>query len=754
MRRWSPFALLIAVFGILAMLWSSGGQAPESETGRSTTTPGEREERPALAADPRGVAGTPGHRQPALRITGQVREGDRPVRARVERIALGFEAGVGRNAFGWMGPPSMGPSRAVDVTDAGDEGRFTFPDVGEGRFLVVAVSGSGARGWSMADTRPAPRDGASPNVVVFVRGGTETLRGRVRIAGGAPWRGSVGVADRHPASWSKEAFPLQPTDAEGRFEVTGLPPGPAWVVLFEEDHARYEGRSVVLPHRGELEILLPASGPEIRCVVRDGVTETPVPGARVVSAMHCALDRIGSVIWSATTGADGEARLPVGAAGLNVEATGYEPIWVPTEDRRSEVLVRMRPLHAVDVLVLDAATKSPVEGALVLAFGRPNSTVSRQARRSDASGRCRLVGVPEGTATIVVKGGGWCSAELGSPDAQPEAPWPAALTCEVGGAAVVAVTREVVRLTALSGRVLDAGGRPVVEARIEVVSRAGSAYSLAGADDPALVSGPDGTFAGPVLFPRIEYDLDVRAAGHAPTLSGPVRSAAGEPVVLEVRLEGGRMVSARILEAGTRAPLAGATVTASMNLGSRPEHPGVRWLSRSRISDATGAVRMGPFPRLFTELRVGAAGWKGPAIQSVAGDTPGDIELEIALTRNDLRIAGRVRFEDGTPPRDLSVDLAEAVPGAELDVDEQGRFLAEGLTDGTHLLRFRQGSIKDVMLELPAEAGQVGLEVVLPAPRYRGLSIRVLGPDGGRIGSCSYMFEHAFRGVDGTPHRW
>ncbi len=740
MRRWAPFGLLLIALAVLAWRWTGAGRAAVDAAGDGDSAARRGAGPAGLAPDPRAAELRERRSRPQPHVTGQVLEGDRRVRARVQLFSRGAGRDEARPDVHWTrwALPAEGIGRAVADVDTDEEGAFEVQGLDEARFLVVARALSGARGWSVADTRPVPRAGARARVVVRVDGGREVLRGRVRTAEGAPWRGFAGVGPEGAAAMPPEAFALQATDGEGRFEVPDLPTGPAQVALFEAGRVRYDGRRVSLPHAGELDIVLPSAGPETRCVVRDAETAKPVVGAEVGSGGECALDAIGHVWWTAHTDAAGEARLPIGTSGLLVQAAGYEPRQLSTEERSPVVEVRLRALRAVDVLVVEAETKAPVEGALVVAFEM--ALVPRRGAHTDRDGRCRLVGLPSAAVAVAVRGGGWCSAELAGLPPDGALPWPSSLFVEESSSGAGSLTREAVRLALVSGTVRDGEGRPVADAAVTVLART-APFTIAGEDEPALATGPDGRFEGRALVPGAEYDLEVRAAGQVPTLAGPVRSAAGERVVRDVRLDGGRFVAVRVVDLASRAPVVGARAYASVDLGSRPDRPGPRWCTLSAATDAGGLARLGPLPRLTTRIDVEAAGWTGGRnLTPVPADAPAEVSLEVALTRQDLRIAGRVRFEDATSPRDVRLTLAQAVPGYSSRVDEQGQFLVEGLTPGEHVLEFRYGDVEEILHSRTVTAGEAAVEVVLPPPRHRGLSFRVLGADGRPIGSCAYVF--------------
>ena len=172
MRRWAPFGILLVALGLLAGRWLSSDRVPDAGPRQAPAASGEGPERTALAAYPRDPTAAARGLLRRPRILGQVLEEGRPVRARVELLPLSPEIDdVWPAEWGSRRPMAAGGQpRPVAVRDADDEGRFAFEDVSAARFVVVARAGSGARGWSLADTRPAKRGEAGAHVDVHVRG--------------------------------------------------------------------------------------------------------------------------------------------------------------------------------------------------------------------------------------------------------------------------------------------------------------------------------------------------------------------------------------------------------------------------------------------------------------------------------------------------------------------------------------------------------------------------------------------------------
>ncbi|MCU0724424.1 MAG: carboxypeptidase-like regulatory domain-containing protein [Planctomycetes bacterium] len=140
---------------------------------------------------------------------------DRPVRG--ARVRLVDEEGAER--FGEL------------ATD--DEGRFRFARIG-GRYAVVAEDPGSTAG--LAPDVVGPADPGREDLRLVLRPGL-ALDGRLLDAAGRPLAGVVASAGpdagRPPRSYAR-------TDAEGRFRLSRLPPGP-WAVRFHEPGVTVRG---------------------------------------------------------------------------------------------------------------------------------------------------------------------------------------------------------------------------------------------------------------------------------------------------------------------------------------------------------------------------------------------------------------------------------------------------------------------------------------------------------------------------------
>jgi len=208
------------------------------------------------------------------------------------------------------------------VTDAA--GRFTLRDLTEGRYRLTAS----APGLAPVSRRGI-RAGAADVVLALASGGSVAGRVRDRRTGAPVAPFVVTVQHRDGPMRAEPMRTLAVVDAEGRFLVDGLAPGPALVVVASPRHAPSAGTPVTVPEGGApawAEVELEPGG-EVAGTVLDRVTRRPVAGAEV-EAEGMAVGQVGvlPLRLEAVTGADGAFRLaglPEARISLFVRAEGH-----------------------------------------------------------------------------------------------------------------------------------------------------------------------------------------------------------------------------------------------------------------------------------------------------------------------------------------------------------------------------------------------------------------------------------------------
>lgn len=199
-----------------------------------------------------------------------------------------------------------------------------------------------------------------------------------------------------------------------------------------------------------------------------------------------------------------------------------------------------------------------------------------------------------------------------------------------------AVARVEIRLAAggisLSGRVLDAGGGTVPGAKL-VISPSG------GGGDPegpprTLQSTADGEGAFRLNLPRGSHSVSVEATGYAPSRE---QLTLNRSTVRDFRLAPGARISGRVVERGSRAPVADAEVT--LRPGERISGPFMR---RAAKTDSAGTFTLSELEGGSFQLnaRKGALAGTTTQIFTVGlAQVVNDVEIEVSPA---LTVSGRV----------------------------------------------------------------------------------------------------------------
>ena len=245
-----------------------------------------------------------------------------------------------------------GPGSAEDLT-AGQgatdaDGRFTLPGLPPGRYLLLAAR------EGMTQAAPVVARPGEEALLELTRGGTlagivrDDLDGRPLVA----FRIEARRAGRGPRLPLAAATVV---DAEGRFRLTGLPPGPVQVLASAPGHLPSPWTEVAVPeHPGaaEVELRLPRGG-RIWGNVRDRATGGALAGARVTlegdGGSPSGILDAGAVAISAADGSFQLGGLPVRTVALHVSAEGHHArivtaIDVPEGGAAGPVEVKLAPL--------------------------------------------------------------------------------------------------------------------------------------------------------------------------------------------------------------------------------------------------------------------------------------------------------------------------------------------------------------------------------------------------------------------------
>ena len=268
------------------------------------------------------------------------------------------------------------------------------------------------------------------------------------------------------------------------------------------------------------------------------------------------------------------------------------------------------------VIVRVTAGGSPVPGAAVM--------IQESAEHPIPSLASALTG-NDGTASLSVPRGAWhlvvAHRELARHRARLDAQ-----------AELVELTVALERGVRIEGSVVDSSGRAVSDATVRALKTE--------SDDEVShqKTGSDGTFSLPGLDPR-SYRLYVHSGRHRPRWEGPIDfTSHGEVRRLVVRLEDGRTIAGRVVDADGR-PIAGASV------GSADDGSSIV------SSDEQGRYELAGLGEFPVSLFATAPGFGATHLRGVA---PGKRNVEIVLERA-ASLDGRLTLGEGVSRVMISV---------------------------------------------------------------------------------------------------
>lgn len=561
------------------------------------------------------------------------------------------------------------------VTDGA--GRFEVQDLPLGSWWVQASAPGRARTVRPLRVRaPTQSLALTLGPAASIAGTTSALRGSTRTP-----LGSVLLrATREGTTAAEDPGVATRSDAGGRFRLDGLSPG-TWRIELAADGFEALQRVGVAAPTADLALTLRALATLTLSVV-DGAG-APSPGATVVVS--------GSGIWpprSLTADALGGVTLPALPGGVyEVRATRgtsvaepVAPLWIePGEERAvTAVLGEGRALSGV---VTDATNGRALAGARVALTEDGISTAPR-ATSTTADGRFGFEGLLSRTHTLWVRLPGYAPRE-----AVPVVPGGDALAVRLDPAA------------SLDGTVVDARGRAVANAQVELVARdldnrlrwvtaASSGFqdalfnAQAGRAAPLLPRGDLGVLAGrmpvvPVVpgafaaaaetvgfrtdaagrfhitdLPPGSAVVSVTHPGYARAVTEPLSLAAARSTVHEIVLHPGGAIRGRALN-DRRLPVAGIEVELRT-----PSDP----MPRRALTGLDGTFH---FVGLYGPASLTA--WSGGRVVARAETRVDDgaaVPLELVLAGSLRRVEGRVVDLRGFPVGGATVTVVSLDPGA------------------------------------------------------------------------------------------
>jgi len=541
-------------------------------------------------------------------ITGIVRDGEsgRPVAG--ARVSV--PATVGAPPGGWE---EEALRRAV-VTDA--QGRFRLEGIGPGRLRVTAR----ATGYAAAD-RPNVRPGEAVELFLFPGAG---LMGFVRDEAGRPVKDAE--VRLEPNGYAPPV-PPEKTDASGGFAFAGATAGEYTVVAKEGARAPALAVVTIDPGASPSVTLTLTAGSYVVGRVVDGagralsarVRLDAFDGRRVPVAVS---DRV-----AAATRPDGGFALgpvPPGTLGLRVSAVGHvdgsAEAAVPASGRTVDVGdVTLDDGLAIRGHVRDAA-RNPIAGATVGATVQGGEDGPPEAE-TDAKGAFVVAGLKAGRYDLRADAPGFA--------------W-GGVVADAGGAPV---TITLAAAGTVTGRVVDADGAAVDDARVEV-ERPGSSVESRRFATTRSDEG-DGAFTLRDLAPGA-YALVARASGRGEVSMSGVRVQAGATTALgTITLPAGGVVRGSVVDSEGRG-IPGATVSVDRESARR------RRPSETQ-TDSAGAFEVRGVPAGVMRVVADHPSYaEQPPVTTEVDPAKEPSPLRIVLLRGGT-IEGRVIRRDGRP---------------------------------------------------------------------------------------------------------
>jgi protocatechuate 3,4-dioxygenase beta subunit len=244
----------------------------------------------------------------------------------------------------------------------------------------------------------------------------------------------------------------------------------------------------------------------------------------------------------------------------------------------------------------------------------------------------------------------------------------------------------------IRGKVVGADGKPIAGATVRVVESkqkmGGSGIGYPGAKSKPIVvkTGDDGSFVATGLKGSM-FAVRVEHPGLAPSISWQILPGAS----LDIQLRPGAFASGRVFDAGTRKPIAGASVL----LWDRDASPFGEEAGRRTVTGEDGRFRIGEIPPGIAYAEVSAPAHALGRFDQILVREKTDVTAETVepkepsiFLRPGGRVAGRVTGADGKGIEGATVLVRPVSYDAVIDyasqprpvtTDKEGRFAIEGV---------------------------------------------------------------------------
>lgn len=489
-----------------------------------------------------------------------------------------------------------------------------------------------------------------------------TLAGQVVNPEGAPVPGAEMTRMEESPLGGGGSFGLGTADDDGRFRVTGLPPGSLDLLVTADGYSARQLRALQIPETGEPE--------ELRIVLERGFVldvhlvdaeGRPVPDVSVRAEPETPPDpeilrvQLPRFPWLRTD-TEGRCQLQIPAPGI------YQ---VSASDRTRSATAKVVVGPGATPVELRFPPGVEISGRALSREGSPAARAYVQAVRQ---GERKILSVPvEADGMFVIEGAPDGLYQLTARDREGRSSQPRDLTVaghSVGGLEL-AIDQDSDRTT-LSGRI--SGLPPDLLRGIRVEVRPTSQPSYGG----STVTEAGGEYQLDNLEPGEWTVIAMSPHGQA---QGTVRLDPGAPAVRDLEIVPGLTLTGRVLLDG--APLSGAQIRISHRQGEPGGFGATAYDGNFKIH----GLRPGPQILLAVDGR------------GLGGSRPFELKesREMLVEISTGRLRGRIVAEFGEPLDDTEVRIEGVVPGTELSFMTPG---ARSGPDGIFEVRLGAGSYK------------------------------------------------------------
>ncbi len=672
------------------------------------------------------------------------------------------------------------------VTD--QDGKYSIEYVAAGKNIVVVsrrdVPGSGG-GIPQNQQVVEVAGPTEVNFTIEVPKLDGTISGRITDSKGEPAREAVALAMHKNMMMVQQEGGSQEgrVDEDGQYKIENLIEGTEYNVMVLRargpvNPAQLFSNAVTKTAKASSEnvdFTLPGEGSISGRVVYE-LTGRPVPSFSISATRKSENNPMGAFIGMIEgmfggkesdefNSADGSFLLEDLLAGtytlaVNGEgfaATTVDGIGVIEDQTTEDIVIEVEGGGGVEGIVTNAATKAPIEGALVTAYpGGTNSVFSLMGMNLPDPNKVETKTGPDGKFSFMGLDEGQVSLEASHPEYAPGSVGPVF----VSSAGTQEVDIPLSQGGRIEGHVYDSDGTPQPGIQINIVSVNGEQNISTTADNEGFYSKdnvPPGHYV--VTFPF----MDIFTSQHNGSMQGVGEVQNGQTTVIDIGGGQGVTVTGIVQSAGRPVPgvqvvfIRGSEVNFILpggTLGETTTNPDGTY----RVSGLDG----GPAKILIVRMNDLMAGRPPMTLHRQEVELPQSGEIQIDVQLQLLPLGGTVRdAETGEPIADAMLMMFrdfsggertpfELRPGGEggigtgqVTTGEDGRYLFEEVAPGEYVLSCRAQGYGQQSIEIRVEAQPTG-EVDIQMPKQVGeVSGRITDRQTGRAvqGAIVYLID-------------